>query len=424
MKRVKRLKGIKNNGGFSLVEVLVAVAILALVSLPILNSFMSSSKLNKSARQTENCNAVGQLMAERCKSLSVSKLLSSVSSAEYGFDEVKKSDFAGQKIYTFNSVALDSNGNKYTDASEGDKFYVQVTLDPTGYADTGSASDNKNNNINSYNMPSFTDVQNDKNYAVMSQVFEHDNQAPGELGIPAGDIHREVEINVVSDKTSKIIDGSSKVVYTQKVTMSVTYSSDDGSKKKSYDYNIGSNDVLADDVSSGYKNIYLFYNPYDCYSSSLQVTAEGKLESKDKVTFNITNNTGTTTKQMGVYLVEQSVKNISSAASHRDKLITLTRNNICVKINSIPYTATTLCSAGSTLKIGNLVNLFSNAEALRIYSTVTDKTIDKQTNSLTQDVNQDTEIKYLYNMSVKIWINAKPDSGEGAFLTLNSTKEN
>lgn len=420
---IKRLNK-KNNGGFSLVEVLVAVAILALISLPILNSFMSSSKLNKSARQMEHCNTVGQLITERCKSLSLTKLINSVGSAEYGFDKVEKTDFAGQKIYTFDTVALDSNGNTYLDSSSGDKFYVRVTLDPTDYADTGSGSDNKNNNINSYNMPSFADVQNDKNFAIMSQIFEHDQSAAASLGVGSGDVHREVTVNVVSDKMNKIIDGVSKTVYTQVVKLVVSYKTNDNSKEVTYNYDIGSSDVIAGDASSSYKNIYLFYNPFDVYSTTSTVTSQGTLQSRDKVTFNVTYNTGSYSEMMNIYLVEQSVKNISTATTHKDKVVNLTKENVAVSVNGVKSTGTTIMASGSTLKIGNKVNLFSNAAALRLYSDITGNSIDKQTNSLTQNINQDEEIKYLYNMSVKIWINEKPSETSEPFVTLNSTKEN
>ena len=49
-------KGKLNNSGFSLVEVLVAIVILAIISLPVLSTFSNAAKINAKARRTENAN--------------------------------------------------------------------------------------------------------------------------------------------------------------------------------------------------------------------------------------------------------------------------------------------------------------------------------------------------------------------------------
>ena len=45
-----------NNSGFSLVEVLVAIVILAIISLPVLSTFSNAARINNKARRTENAN--------------------------------------------------------------------------------------------------------------------------------------------------------------------------------------------------------------------------------------------------------------------------------------------------------------------------------------------------------------------------------
>ena len=47
-----------NNSGFSLVEVLVAIVILAIISLPVLSTFSNAARINNKARRTENANTV------------------------------------------------------------------------------------------------------------------------------------------------------------------------------------------------------------------------------------------------------------------------------------------------------------------------------------------------------------------------------
>ena len=56
MSRIKRSGGNKplgklNNAGFSLVEVLVAMAVLAILSVPVLSSFTNAARINHKARK-------------------------------------------------------------------------------------------------------------------------------------------------------------------------------------------------------------------------------------------------------------------------------------------------------------------------------------------------------------------------------------
>ena len=58
-------KGKLNNSGFSLVEVLVAIVILAIISLPVLSTFSNAARINAKARRTENANtAINNIVEE------------------------------------------------------------------------------------------------------------------------------------------------------------------------------------------------------------------------------------------------------------------------------------------------------------------------------------------------------------------------
>ena len=48
-KMLKRLK--KSNAGFTLVELIVAIALFAIVITPLCNTFISSAKMNRNARK-------------------------------------------------------------------------------------------------------------------------------------------------------------------------------------------------------------------------------------------------------------------------------------------------------------------------------------------------------------------------------------
>ena len=53
-----------NNSGFSLVEVLVAIVILAIISHPELSTFSNAARINNKARRTENANTAINIIIE------------------------------------------------------------------------------------------------------------------------------------------------------------------------------------------------------------------------------------------------------------------------------------------------------------------------------------------------------------------------
>ena len=84
MSRIKRSGGNKplgklNNAGFSLVEVLVAMAVLAILSVPVLSSFTNAARINHKARKEQKAateviylQKVKQVRMERAIRLSLS----------------------------------------------------------------------------------------------------------------------------------------------------------------------------------------------------------------------------------------------------------------------------------------------------------------------------------------------------------------
>ncbi len=73
------------NSGFTLVEVLIAVAILAVVAIPILQSFVSVAQVNAKSRRRLSATTIAENMMESCKGMSLLEIASQV-------------QFSGQKI--------------------------------------------------------------------------------------------------------------------------------------------------------------------------------------------------------------------------------------------------------------------------------------------------------------------------------------
>ena len=70
-KRKKRIAIIKNNKGFSLVELIISIAILALVSGPLLNNFVTAIRVNVKARRVQSETNIVQSIAEDIKFKSI-----------------------------------------------------------------------------------------------------------------------------------------------------------------------------------------------------------------------------------------------------------------------------------------------------------------------------------------------------------------
>ena len=57
----------RKNSGFTLVEVLIAVAILAVISIPVLQSFVSVAQVNSKSRRRRTATTIAGNRMEACK---------------------------------------------------------------------------------------------------------------------------------------------------------------------------------------------------------------------------------------------------------------------------------------------------------------------------------------------------------------------
>ena len=63
----------RKNSGFTLVEVLVAVAILAVVSVPIIQSFVSVAQINSKSRRRQIATTIAESVMESCKAMTMAE---------------------------------------------------------------------------------------------------------------------------------------------------------------------------------------------------------------------------------------------------------------------------------------------------------------------------------------------------------------
>ncbi len=414
------------NKGFSLIEVLVAIAILAVLSLPILSAFMSAAKVNLKARQEENANAVAQKVMEDMKAKTIEQVMNEVSADANRSYTSNYESSSGFYSYVFNMDDYDASGKTYSDKSSGDQFFVRVTLDPNEFSDRidgSSSTGNTLNNINSFNMPSFTELQSTENFAITKQVYEHDNEAATSLGVDKSKIYRQVDVYV--DVTNR--DEGVYKKYTQTVKLKVTYKVLGSTDTKVYETLIGTHEIIGNMEESKYRSVYLFYNPYDKYrtiadGSNLEISRDivnFHVSGDESGMFNATHDYADSTKliskkMINIYLVQQTVTNVNSPSTK----VKLQKTNVNVYEKNF---SDSRLSTNKSMGIGSMgnINLLTNVEEWK-----TTDAQNKVNNSITQNVGPDSEIKYLYNMKVEVWINERPGSGNEPFWTINSTKEN
>lgn len=122
----------KNNSGFSLVELLVAVIILALVTAPFLSSFVTASKTNLKSKKMEVSNEISQEIIERFKGSDINYMINT-----YGMTNEKDAygvDIDGSYIVEGISSSDAVLGNKHKN------YKVDISLKATSSIANGTST--------------------------------------------------------------------------------------------------------------------------------------------------------------------------------------------------------------------------------------------------------------------------------------------
>ena len=113
-----------NDKGFSLVEVLVAMAVLAVISIPLIQTFVMSANVNKNAKRLQNATDVGQDVAEYFTTIGMGELRNKYKDVN---DLCGKYDVDPDTgIVIFQNVGagnVDADGVPYYVGADGEKFY-------------------------------------------------------------------------------------------------------------------------------------------------------------------------------------------------------------------------------------------------------------------------------------------------------------
>lgn len=453
--------GKHNSKGFSLIEVLIAVAILAIVTLPILKAFSTSAMVNRNARRQENANTAASAIAEQFKSMTVGRLVEKYGDTDkYGENAYKFDETTGKYVFY-----VRSRDKEYYEGINGESFYVEAELNPKQYenqydlnGELETENDNPANNINSYDMPKFSDINSKENYVVRDILYKWDNDAKGKFIKQINELNGSTGGNdkFNPDKVIKTIEVINNVktddgVYTdageeafiQQVTLVIKYEyaglttveisealGDNRFKAKLTKnetgqecYVVGNREPVYKDDNKTYgsmKNIYLFYMPYG---------ANTVIMANDRITVSCNYDTGAAGdgkpvayENIDTYIVEQSIANNAAAP------IRLQKENVSLYINGNPVTfdaegRTTDLPAGA--KKGP-VSVYSNIKDWNEYNKtyIKDDIKDGRNNGITVN-SPDGQEKYLYTINVKVWLDRESmEQGEEPLADMTSTKEN
>lgn len=218
-------KADNRNRGFTLIELVVAVAILALIAVPILHAFLSSAEMNGDSKSLMSATTAGQNVMERIKGTNMSKLIGASSEA------VVNDLGDGMYELTFHDEQV-----------SGQTYQVVAKLDPSEYrAASGEALD-------------YNDMGQPAIYSIDSQYDGSYTPAAGIARANANLFHAADAYNEMTKTTTLDIQKAGKVGSTM---ISIVYDYDGAQKhevKNSYIYR----DALGTDAM---RAMYIFFEP-------------------------------------------------------------------------------------------------------------------------------------------------------------------
>lgn len=253
---MKTLK--ENSQGFSLIEIIVTILVIALVVSPFLRSFFLAMNINGDARRLQNATVVCQNVIEEFKARTIDDIIE-YSDNVYGVEASTEELLIDGKTYTkyvFEDWELTG--------ADGETFYATITMDPTPYT-----SDGEKTPVNSLTSPEFSSLFGSDAIMLFKQYTDPDNElesyfrAKGELS--------EAEIATLSPQnvtkaTKMLIDcvyDSSTDIYEYEVTLNITYT-----------YNNDKSVLVTKGITKTYSgneghSIYLMLPVYDTYNTFL-----------------------------------------------------------------------------------------------------------------------------------------------------------
>lgn len=256
-----------NNEGFTLLEVLVAVIILAIVSIPVLHAFVSSANATGKSKYKMYATNAAETIMEDIANMSAEEIV-----AKYDADAT--ADAAGKIALTVDAATAATLNKDVADAYDKG-FTAQITLDPTMFP-----------NANGINVPEFNTVSSDTSAifcmgedAVKDVYDKYARYSKEYCDIHGGDPHnnnyfkdllvREIRVDIA--KSGTMTDAEGNEIDKVSVNVAVTYLlEEDDLVDDAYEVNKVVDRQIFNNTASKEKlnSIFIMYDPmYDVASS-------------------------------------------------------------------------------------------------------------------------------------------------------------
>jgi prepilin-type N-terminal cleavage/methylation domain-containing protein len=253
-----------DNRGVTLIELLVAITILALVTVPLLHSFITATSTNTKAKRVLEATTAGENVFEELKAEDVSTFMEQATEASASTDAAVAVTATDSAVRLTTTVDREVNGKDY---------HMVVTLDPTGYMSGENAAESTD-----YNSLSYAQLENlsPSDNALLLMSSTDVDSAVNELlmiepasGIPgrndAENRSAAIRANLKRNITVKINNNAGYTV----VTATVTYTDGSYSYQEMEEHEIYNNSLQTDNVLS---NLFICF--YPMYNNTGSVATE------------------------------------------------------------------------------------------------------------------------------------------------------
>lgn len=288
MKQKEKVQQLNKNAGFSLLELLIAVTILAIITIPMLHMFVTSARINGKSRITLRATVLAQDIVEGLKAYHIDEIQDQFNGVE-DFEMLNTSVIAGDCTYKEDvDREKRENGEDPTDPSkakpgkyyfvlknaklENSRFDVLISVDATGYVE-GTTPTKHNSFLNTSDVAKVTSTEKNSGYTQKKQWIDsmHEEilkeiQDPNNLGIPktAQDFNivglsykRTINIKLYDDGT--FTDDEGNTITKTNATIYYMYEFSYGGKSYTYSYPSAGDPNPCGNFEGN--NFYLFYYP-------------------------------------------------------------------------------------------------------------------------------------------------------------------
>ena len=257
---------INDNSGLSIVEVLVAVAILAIVFVPLLKTFTQASTINSKAQKLQNVTSLAEGVMEDVKGKSIQELHDlAVERADVSFLPLDKDGTLTKG--NLNNVPPYTVTYENVTATQGITYDAVVTIATENYKNKTKGADDIGDvsDANIRELPQINKVDSNKNAVLSWELNKYDNKAlenlAAENSVTDSDIatlkesYKDTAEKYINIEIKEDTDTSST-----KVSCEVEYKTGKNASDKSLKYLVYTG-YFVEPVGSGVSgpDIYLFY---------------------------------------------------------------------------------------------------------------------------------------------------------------------